>query len=123
MHLWKKPKIIYVACLAHCLAQNKPSGRVSYCSCHCCNDNCSNDSCSSHAAANQVTNEDSPKYENIPESLCFRFLQCIVLLISLLRVTSFLPARQKGPDKCTKTYNTMSNMIRMVKTTYYGHSK
>lgn len=102
--LVEKPKIIYVTCLAHRLAQNKSSVSVSYYS-------------------NDSTTEDPSAYENTPRRLCFHFPQCTVLSISLLIATGSLPARQTGPDKCTTTHNTMSNMIRMAKTKYYGRSK
>lgn len=75
--LVEKPKIIYVTCLAHRLAQNKSSVSVSYYS-------------------NESTTEDPSAYENTPRRLCFHFPQCTVLSISLLIATGFLPARQKG---------------------------
>lgn len=44
-------------------------------------------------------------------------------LASFLITTSFLAAREKGLDKCTKTYNTMCNVIREVKAKYFDPSK
>lgn len=53
----------------------------------------------------------------------FGFHKYSVPLISFLITASFLPAREEGSDKCTKTYNTMSDMIREVKPKYRSPSK